>query len=76
MKTKAIITLRWPDGRKDDIGELVMEYTKDGAELKPRWNVTRRFGWAMMKQGFIMMLNGDQPESEDDIFGSGKKNEN
>lgn len=77
MKIKAIMMIRWSDGHKSDIGTLDFTYVKNGIELKGRnCDLVRRFGWAMMKQGFIMMVKGGQPESEGDIFGNGKKIEN
>lgn len=76
MKTKAVVFIRWANGIKDKICELHMEYTEDGLKVNTRWNAARRLGCAMMKQGFIMMVKGNQPESEGDIFGNGKKIEN
>ena len=63
MKIKAIVSIRWPNGRQSDIGVLDLEYTKDGLEGVSRWNVARRFGWAMVKQGIIMMIRGNRDEN-------------
>ena len=63
MRKKVIVLIRWPDGRQADIGVLDLEYTKDGMEAVSRWNVARRFGWAMVKQGIIMMIRGSKDEN-------------
>lgn len=65
MKIKADVIIRWPDGREHTVGELDLELTKDGMEGTSHWNMTRRFGWAMVKQGLSMMISGGKDESDD-----------
>lgn len=65
-KTKADVILRWPSGRESIVGTLCFEFTKDGIEGEPKWNVIRRFGWAMIKQGIAMMISGNEEESNNE----------
>lgn len=64
MKIKADVIIRWPDGKEHTVGALDLELTKDGMKGKKRGNTARRFGWAMVKQGIIMMISSGKDEKD------------
>lgn len=64
MKTQCLLVIHWPGGQSHKIGMLEVELTKTGVELKPRWSVARRFGWAMIRQGIRMMIKGDKDNDD------------
>ena len=65
LRTKADVILRWPSGRESTVGTLYFEFTKGGIEGEPKWNVIRRFGWAMIKQGISMVIGGKAAKLND-----------
>lgn len=64
MRTHCDVILRWPDGHESGMGRMDFEFTKDGMKGKPVKAITRRFGWAMIRQGMRMITKGAKDDDE------------
>ena len=53
--------IRWKNGREQLVGSFDIEL--GGAEIyrvKKKSDFTRRLGWAMVKQGIMLMIKGER----------------
>ena len=64
-KNKAMvgsILIHWGDGRQHILGRFKIEKNNNSFKIKRKWDMTRRLGWAMVKQGIILLIRGTSKE--------------
>lgn len=59
------ILIRWGDGRQHILGRYIIETNNNTFKIKRKWDMTRRLGWAMVKQGIILLIRGTSNEEID-----------
>lgn len=68
QKNKAMvgdILIHWGDGRQHILGRYIIETNNNTFKIKRKWDMTRRLGWAMVKQGIILVIRGTRKEEID-----------